>query len=222
LTEGSCLCLPHPPSAPPSSSTAPRSTLPVRLSRISLSTSSRANDYGGNHIFQVYLHMYFQVHTCVRRCRRASPCRRRTAPPLWWSIRGCSRGTAALRSLRARPQGGRRLERTRRINGPPSRTMVWRPCLRPTKSKGKEAWQAKDTDSRRVRCLSIPNDIGTIRVVVDVRANRRVHVPKDSDVPLRIEVARGDAVLRGYLCKVESVRPFCCSPKLHAADPACS
>jgi hypothetical protein len=44
-----------------------------------------------------------------------------------------------------------------------------------------------------------------IHVVVDVRANRRVHVPKDGDVPLRIEVARGDAVLRGYLCKIESV-----------------
>jgi hypothetical protein len=29
--------------------------------------------------------------------------------------------------------------------------------------------------------------------------------PKIAMSPLRIEVARGDAVLRGYLCKVESV-----------------
>jgi hypothetical protein len=151
LTEGSCLRLPYLPSAPPSSSTAPRSTLPVRLSRISLSASSRASDYGDNHIFQVYLHMNFQVHTCVRRYRTARPRRRRPAPPLWWSIRGCSRGAAALRSLRARPRCGRRLERTRRINGPPSQTMLLRLCLRPIKSKGKEAWQARHFCATRYR-----------------------------------------------------------------------
>jgi hypothetical protein len=106
----------------------------------------------------------------------------------------CLRAVAALRLLKARPRGGRRLERTYRLNGPPSRTMLLGPSLRPEEKVVKLGRQGisvlLDTCSHRVRCLSIPNDMGIIHIVVDVQTNGRVHRLEDNDVPLRIEAIR--------------------------------